>query len=459
MMRRDCFGSEHSTQCAEAVAAFERAVWVILRHQPHVTPILETARALDPAMPAVDALHGLAMVMLARSDLHQEITRLQAACRAKLTVAGGGSALERALFEGLEHARCGRLRAASDVLAAHACARPDAIIAAKLAYSLRFISGDAAGMLGLTSQLVGNGSSHQPGFSYILGCHSFALEEVGRYDEAEQTGRAAVELAPDDAWGMHAVGHVYEMRGQVVEGINWLVQHRAAWSGCNNFKLHMAWHQALLHLERGEFEVALSLYDKDIHPAASSDFRDVANAVSMLLRLEQSGVAVGATRWTAVAEDAAARASDATLVFASLHSLMALIRARRLTEAGELVECLHMAAHGSGDQAKVAGQVGADMARALLDWARGAQNQSGLQAISRRLAQIGGSRVQRDIFVRALIVMADEAGDGETVHGLLASRRTLRRNDLFARQLLGTTSRRGSPVTQLAIHSLGELGS
>ena len=44
----------------------------------------------------------------------------------------------------------------------------------------------------------------------MVGQHTFALEEVGRYDEAEELGRAALGLDPDDLCARHALAHVYE---------------------------------------------------------------------------------------------------------------------------------------------------------------------------------------------------------------------------------------------------------
>ncbi len=458
-MQRDIFQSDHSTDVPEAVSAFEDAVWAVLRHQPHALPALERARALGGGMPAVEALHGLALVLLARGELQADVDRRWLAAQSRVHVCGGGSSLERALVAALGLARSGHFVAASDVLSAHARARPQAVIAAKLACSLLFMAGDAGGMLSLTTDLVARGADSQPGRGYLLGCHSFALEEAGRYDEAERIGRDAVALAPDDAWGMHAVGHVYEMRGQVVEGINWFVQHRGSWSGCNNFRLHMAWHQALFHLERGECELALALYDKDIHPAASSDFRDMANAASMLLRMEQLGVAVGPRRWAAVADDAASRVGDATLVFASLHGLLALIGAGRLEEAGELVESLESAVHAPSDQGRVASQVGARLARFLLDGASGRPGAGDPVAMADDLARIGGSGAQRDIFVRALIAQADEAGDAAAVGQLMARRRRMKHDDLFAQRILDAAARRSAAQARQSLQRLGELHS
>src|SRR5215207_6079809 len=51
----------------------------------------------------------------------------------------------------------------------------------------------------------------------------------------------------------------------------------------------MAWHLALFHLETGDHDRVLAIYDTQVRPHPTDDFRDVANAVSLLWRFEQEG--------------------------------------------------------------------------------------------------------------------------------------------------------------------------
>ena len=73
-----------------------------------------------------------------------------------------------------------------------------------------------------------------------------------------------------------------------------------------------------------EHEQVLKIYDEEVRPQQTDDFRDMANAISLLWRLNQTGVDVG-SRWADMAEIALRRRHDTTLVFASLHTLAALV--------------------------------------------------------------------------------------------------------------------------------------
>ena len=85
------------------------------------------------------------------------------------------------------------------------------------------------------------------------------------------------------------------------DGISLIEDNLSAWSHCNNFRFHVWWHKALLHLDRGELDTALALYDAKIRDEKTDDYRDISNATSLLVRLELEGVNVG-TRWQELAD-------------------------------------------------------------------------------------------------------------------------------------------------------------
>ncbi len=435
----DRYSGAHATESATAVEAFEGAVWNVLAHRPAGASALAAALTHDPGMVAAHALRGFAGVLLARREtVAGAALDLQAARRSLESRAGSDS--ERALVAALERAVAGRLRAAAEILAARSADAPQDLLALKLAHALRFMSGDFAGMLEATQRALPHWMADQPGYGFLLGCHAFALEESGSLREAEYTGRRAIALEPSDAWGLHAVGHVLEMEGRAREGGELLEGRRAQWSKCNNFSFHMAWHLALFHLAEGDAERALVLYDRDVRPAPTDDFRDITNAVSLLWRLRQEGVPVG-YRWEELADLARRRADDTTLIFASLHHLLTLIATGDRTNAERIAEQIaRCAREGKTDQSDVARKIGLDLAQTLLSLGSSASARLDLERLARDMAPIGGSRAQRDVFMRTLALLAARSGLRRQVERVLEARMRLQRNDRFSRlafRLLG----------------------
>jgi hypothetical protein len=431
-MLEDRFGGQHASDDRAALAAFEEAALGILAHRPGVPQALDRALAADSAFAAAHALKGLAAVILARAELLSTARAALGAAEIALA-ARGGTPGERALVGALTAAIDGRLAAAAARLDEQLALNPHDLLAIKLAHGFRFMLGDAAGMLAITARALPAWGPSRPGYGFALGCHAFALEECGELRRAEAVGREGVRHEPRDAWGLHAVAHVHEMSGRIEQGIAWLERTRPTWSRCNNFSFHLAWHLALFHLERGRHERVLELYDTEVRPQPTDDFRDVANAVSLLWRLEQEGVAVGG-RWAELEAIARRRRHDTTLVFASLHYLLALLGGGDFAAAHELAAALGAKAlAGNGDQAGVAARIGLDLADTLLGFGQGYPMRAHPGRLAAATPQLGGSHAQRDLFIRTLAFLAAEHGDRAACERVMAHRRRLGREDRFAR--------------------------
>ncbi|HMN71397.1 MAG TPA: tetratricopeptide repeat protein [Rhodoblastus sp.] len=431
----DRYSGAHSTDSAAAVAAFETAIWNVLSHRPAGAQALAEALTHDPGMAAAHALRGFAGVMLARRETVAaaagDLARAREAIAAKPCSAG-----ERVLVVALEHAAAGRLRAAAACLEDHVARTPHDLLALKLAHSLRFMGGDPAGMRACTELATRHWTSDRLGYGFVLGCHAFALEETGDLRQAEKLARRALDAEPADAWGLHALGHVLEMQGRAEEGVELIERRRGDWTRCNNFAFHMAWHLALFHMARGRAERALDLYDREVRPSRTDDFRDVANAVSLLWRLRQEGVDVG-DRWDELAGIARRRLDDTTLIFASLHHLLTLIAVGDRTNAARAVaEIAACAQSAATDQSAVARGVGLDLARAIHSLGASRRTRPGIERLACSLTPLGGSRAQRDVFTRTLALIAAQSGERRQVERVLAARMRLSREDRFSRLTL-----------------------
>ncbi|HUG60715.1 MAG TPA: tetratricopeptide repeat protein [Methylomirabilota bacterium] len=426
-MTRDVYGMELSSSEAAANEAFEVAVHGLASHRPTAAAALGSALASDPDHVAALALKGFANVVMAREELGVVASDVLCEARRALVARDGGTEDERILVAALGEAAGGRFHAAADRLDDGFADRPATFLPFKISHALRFMLGDRRGMLAASDRMMATWSDDTPAAGFLAGCHAFALEEHGCYRAAESIGRTAVALQPDDAWGLHAVGHVYEMRGDTASGIAWLEATRPSWSCCNNFTFHMAWHLALLHLECGDRDQVLALYDNAVRPEQTDDFRDMANAVSLLWRLERRGVDVG-RRWRDLAAVASRRRTDTTLVFASLHTLVALAALGDETGVSAMIAALEQKAEGDGDQAVVAAEVGLPLARVIAGLAEEAGG-SKLDRIAQDLPRLGGSHAQRDLFVLALAEAAVRRGRSAALARIRSARRRLRADD------------------------------
>lgn len=434
-MLRDRFDGVHSSDCPDAIAAFEDAVFAIAAHRP-IGDALTKATEADPDLIAAHALMGFGGVTLARCETMEQASKsleaAQAAAKTKRSLSPG----ETAMLEALTLAEAGQMRGAAERLDRHLEDYPQDFLCAKIAHALRFMLGDRESMLRLSGDLACKMSENNAGYGFLLGCHAFGLEENGSYGEAESTGKRAIALQPADSWGIHAISHVFEMKGRVDEGRELLTATRPVWSQCNNFGFHVAWHLALFHLENKDHEAVLKLYDEEIRPVQTDDFRDMSNAVSMLWRLEQDDVDVG-DRWEALAEIARVRRTDTTYVFASLHNLLALIAIGDLKAADELIAAMRARKDGQCDQSRVTRYIGVRVAEALTRMPGHCErSEICLAEIARRLPAIGGSNAQRDIFVRALMAVALRNQDYPSVRAIDDLRCELRHQDRFHKTIV-----------------------
>ena len=424
----DLYGFRHARGSDAARAHFSRATRGLLAYRPDLVGAIDDALAEEPDLPAAHALRGLALLMAAR----RETLEAAATCLRDAHAARAESADEITLIRALQAGLCAGLTAAADVLDASLLAKPHAALMAKLSTGLRFVGGDAAGMRATMAMVLPAWDSTMPGYSHMLGCHAFGLEEAGHYDDAEAAGRQAVAFDPDDPWAIHAVAHVLEMTNRPADGLAWTEGLRPHWQNGNPFGRHVAWHQALFRLEGDGAEAVLEMYDQEIRPDRSEDNRDLANAVSLLWRLRQMGVNVG-DRWVELGDIAVRRREETHLVFATLHRLLALIAVGDRTSAQATMRALAAAAQtGSAEQSWVAAAVGLPLARALLGLLdTGAPSSLPLCRIAASMEPMGGSHAQRDVFMRSLIGACAARGDQAMLVRLLDLRRQLKRDDAF----------------------------
>jgi len=423
----DQFRVVAATACPDALTLWDAAAQGVLAHGAQVGPDLTRCLAADPDFALGHALRGLTLMIAGRAEL-MPCAREAAARVMRLQASRGLAPREAAYAAALASWLDGRPSAAAQALDAWTRVAPDDVLAVKLSHQIRFMAGDMQGMRRAAEVALAALAPDHPARGFVLGCAAFAREEMGEFDAAERAGREAAELAPDDVWAIHAVAHVHEMTGRAADGLRWLERHRESWIGCGNFRLHLGWHLALFELEHGRPDQALMLYDQVIRAEPTDDFRDVANAVSLLSRLELDGVGVG-KRWQELADLAARRFDDDAVVFARLHYLQALLAGGRIEDAAALIASLRQAAIRAGSEMdRVARHPGLAIAQGLRAFSLGRYEDATALLIAawRRLASLGGSAAQRDVFARFTIDAALRGGLHATARDLIESRRKSR---------------------------------
>jgi tetratricopeptide (TPR) repeat protein len=395
----------------------------------HLGNLLELA----PDHAGAHALKGLFLVLLGRREVLNDAA---AALSRAVDLRETANRREWSLTEALRHALAGRTRAAIDALEAILRDAPDDTLAMKLSHAFRFLIGDAAGMRFSVEAVLSAYAPDHPGRGYLLGCHAFALEETGDYAAAAKTGRDGLSMAADDAWGLHAVAHVHDMTGDAQGGLAWLDGRDAAWAHCNNFRFHVWWHKALMLIELRRTDEALALYDEKVRAERTDDYRDIANATSLLQRLELEAVDVG-NRWEELADLAERRTEDGCLIFADLHYLMALTRDGRATATARMLARLATDATAADtDVARCMAVPGLDAARGLEAFGTGDYDVAfaALCLARPHMPEVGGSHAQRDVFERLTIDAGLRAGQLGVVSRMLNDRTARRggREDGYA---------------------------
>lgn len=309
---------------------------------------------------------------------------------------------------------------------------PRDLFALQIAHLGDFFLGQSSMLRDRPAQVLPAWTATEDGYGYILGMHAFGLEECGDYAAAEADGRRAVELDSTDAWAVHAVTHVHEMRGHTAEGCRWLESTSAGWNTDNFFAFHNWWHKALFHLDTGQVQNALALYDAHIRPTQSRVPLEMIDASALLWRLRLRDVDVG-QRWQALAECWACFGETGHYAFNDVHAVMAFSAAGNHDAENEVMRALEDAARGPDTNGMMSREVGLPVARAITAFAHGAFDQcieelTRVRAIANRF---GGSHAQRDLLNLTLCEAAQRSGRTDLVKALVAEKLALKPHSPF----------------------------
>lgn len=406
----------------DLIADWNKVILGVLSHSANTGPDLNRVLAAAPDFALGQAIRGLSCLLLGRAEMVAVAREAHAAAVSAAPASPREMAFVHALGDWLDGRPSGAAARMEEVLQR----APRDALAMKLVHAIHFVMGQPKKMRASVEGVIRAWDDH-PARGYILGCHAFSLEETGEYAAALRTGQEGVALAPDDAWGLHAVAHVFDMLGRARAGLDWLSGREGSWAHCNNFRFHVWWHKALMHLDLGEYDIALAQYDADIRAEKTDDYRDIANAASLLSRLELEGMNVG-DRWEELAVLAEDRANDGCLAFADLHYMLALCGGSRDEAAIGLIARMQATRHSDDEAQQVIAHPGLHIAQGLYAFSGGDYSNAWrhMRAGRADLQSVGGSHAQRDVFERITIEAALRGGNLDAAEGLLRDRMGLR---------------------------------
>jgi hypothetical protein len=187
--------------------------------------------------------------------------------------------------------------------------------------------------------------------------------------------------------------------------------------------VHNWWHRALCHIELGDPQAALALYDGPIRDGATA--MDLVDGSALLWRLDLMGVDVGdrfealSARWEGL--------SDGRLYpFNDFHAAMAHLGAGRQAEVERLLA--RMIATGGSETAVWIERTGKPLVEGFLAFRNGDHATAAERLWTARhiVNSFGGSHAQRDVIDWTLTEAALRGGLCDMAEGLVAERLALR---------------------------------
>ena len=307
---------------------------------------------------------------------------------------GGSQGRERAHVQALDLLLAGEFTEAARAWDEIALADRD-FAAVRFAHDVYLHIGDAEARLTSTSGAV-EAWQNEPGWGFVAGQHAFALEEVGRYDEAEELGRSALSLDPDDLWARHALAHVYEATDDTPAALELLEGSVQRWNDQDLFATHIWWHWALRLLASGDVAGALAVFDER-QPYAGTAFQ-LCDQTSLLWRLELAG-GDARHRWDALADRWDKVVERHTCGFLDVHAALAFARRPGHPGARRWFEGLRARQSGASENDSTFSEVVAPLVEAFCSYTDGGYNHfvRVVDHLGPSTSRIGGSIAQRDL--------------------------------------------------------------
>jgi tetratricopeptide (TPR) repeat protein len=431
MAQRDPQGIIYTTANAAGMRLYEKIVREMSCFQAAVFDSIEAAIAANPTF-------GMPYFAKAYLNLYMTEPQFRDAAVDAMNALRAAIALDRLTVIEQAHARAidrwigGDLKGACDTLDRLGCEEPREILALRVGHEMDFFAGATRNLRDRVARQLPSWSRDDPHYGIVLGAYAFGLEENGHYEQAEAVGRQALEFNRADAWAVHAVAHTLEMRGYIGEGIRFMTERVGDWGENNLFSAHNWWHTALFHLDGGDADQALRIYDAALYNDASVKVALVMlDASSLLWRMHLEGLDVSSRARPRAAEWRKILPARPYYLFNDVHASMAHVAAHDLTAAAEVVARIdrYLAGGDDGTHAfQIAKGVGRPICQALLEFGQGRYGAcvDSLYPIRGRASELGGSLAQRDVLDRTVLAAALKGKIGSVARSLAAEHVSLK---------------------------------
>lgn len=392
--RYDYLGNRVTAASKATVGGIDDFIGGVLGYEARVGNVLAAADA-DPECSLVNAYAGM-LWMLAESP--RAIPKAEHYLARAIPPSGAATKREKLAVRFLERWIAGDIPTALAIGDTIVSEFPRDLLIVKLQQFHAFNLGNSQEMLRIAVTV----SRHNADIAQMHSMLAFGFEQCNMMREAELAACQAMSQYHRDPWAHHALAHVMLTEDRIAEGIEFLESVSWSWTGLTSFMTtHLWWHLALFYLAQGRVDAALYLYDNHCWGIEPDYAQDQIGAVSLLARLEIAGMDVG-TRWDDVAGHLVDRQDDTLQPFNTLHYLYGLARAGR-PEAATLLQAIKNRADTAPSfSAPVWREIALPLAVGLVAYASGdfliAATHIG-DALP-RLAEIGGSHAQRDLFVQ-----------------------------------------------------------
>jgi len=417
-----------TTTNVDAAKAYDKTIIAYLSLSQETGPLLKSIFENDENMVMAHCLKGYFFILMGNAKLlPRALNSYKEAKKHSNSATLREKAHIKALRTWCDHDDEGALSIWEEILNDF----PNDILALRLAHHAHFYSGDSNAMCRSIEKVLPKWSEEMPGYSFILGMRAFAHEENRNFKFAEEEGRRAVSLNPNDPWSIHSVLHVLEMQDRHDEGISWLEGLEPHWTNSNNFRHHLWWHKALIHIDKREFDEVVKLYDEKIWDAESEEYLDFCNDISMLVRMEICGINVG-KRWEDIGYKLRDRTEEHIRTFSDAHFALALSTVGNFGGVKNLIKTF------SEKGGEVRMEIGVPLCQAMFNYRK--ENYFDcfkvLNKLKSQLFRIGGSNAQRDLFDQILIDSAIRCDHLKEAKVLLEERLRLAPKNILTKQKL-----------------------